>query len=83
MNLRIQEQGEAIPQVAYDALRDLHLVKDAHHAATETKKESAFFLSYMWEQRATLMVRTGEHLGLGRLRLTAGHYAGHPSGFHT
>jgi len=72
LNLRIQEQGEAIPQVAYDALRDLHLVKDAHHAATETKKESASFLSYMWEQRATLMVRTGEHLGLAGSGLLLG-----------
>jgi osmoprotectant transport system permease protein len=72
LNLRIQEQGEAIPQVAYDALQDLHLVKEEHQPATATLKESTSFLSYMWERRATLMVRTGEHLGLAGMGLLLG-----------
>lgn len=72
LNLRIQEQGEAIPEVAYDALRDLHLVKEDHQAATATAKTSESFLSYMWERRATLMVRTGEHLGLAGVGLLLG-----------
>ncbi len=72
LNLRIQEQGEAIPHVAHDALRDLHLVKEDHQSTKTTIKESTSFLSYMWEQRATLMVRTGEHLGLAGLGLLLG-----------
>lgn len=72
LNLRIQEQGEAIPQVAYDALHTLHLVKEDHASTTATIKESTSFLSYMWERRATLMVRTGEHLGLAGMGLLLG-----------
>ena len=72
LNLRIQEQGEAIPQVAYDALHTLHLVKEDHQSATATINESTSFLSYMWEQRATLIVRTGEHLGLAGMGLLLG-----------
>ena len=72
LNLRIQEQGEAIPQVAYDALHTLHLVKEDHPSTTATIKESTSFLSYMWERRATLMVRTGEHLGLAGTGLLLG-----------
>jgi len=80
LNLRIQEQGEAIPQVAYDALHTLHLVKK-DQSATATIKESTSFLSYMWEQRATLMVRTGEHLGLAGVGLLLGIVAGIPLAF--
>ena len=72
LNLRIQEQGEAIPQVAYDALHTLHLVKEDHPSSTATIKESTSFLSYMWKRRATLMVRTGEHLGLAGTGLLLG-----------
>jgi osmoprotectant transport system permease protein len=72
LNLRIQEQGEAIPQVAYDALHTLHLIKEEHQPTTATIKKSTSFLSYMWERRATLMVRTGEHLGLAGMGLLLG-----------
>jgi len=72
LNLRIQEKGETIPQVAYDALRTLQLVKEEHQPTTVTMKESASFLSYMWERRAALLVRTGEHLGLAGLGLLLG-----------
>lgn len=72
LNLRLQELGEAIPQVAYDALHTLHLVKEDHPSTTATIKESTSFLSYMWERRATLMVRTGEHLGLAGTGLLLG-----------
>ncbi|MDH5586587.1 MAG: ABC transporter permease subunit [Nitrospirota bacterium] len=72
LNLRIQEQGEAIPQVAYDALRNLQLVTEEHQPTTVTMKESASFLSFMWERRAALLVRTEEHLGLTGLGLLLG-----------
>ena len=73
LNLRIQEQGEAIPQVAYDALHTLHLVNEGHQPTTVTINESTSFLAYMWERRGTLMVRTGEHLRAGWHRFTARH----------
>jgi osmoprotectant transport system permease protein len=72
LNLRIQEQGEAIPQVAYDALHTLHLVKEVHQPTTATINESTSFLAYMWERRAILMVRTGEHLWLAGMGLLLG-----------
>ena len=72
LNLRIQEKGEAISQVAYDALRNLQLVTEEHQPTTVTMKESASFLSFMWERRAALLVRTEEHLGLTGLGLLLG-----------
>ncbi len=72
LNLRIQEQGEAIPNVAYDALYALHLVKEDQQPAIATHKVSMSFLAYMWERRTPLMVRTGEHLGLAGLGLLLG-----------
>jgi osmoprotectant transport system permease protein len=72
LNLRIQEQGEAIPQVAHDALHALHLVMEGHQPTTTTINESTSFLAYMWERRGTLMVRTGEHLGLAGMGLLLG-----------
>ena len=72
LNLRIQEQGETIPQVANDALRTLHLVKEAPPLPLETIKPSTSFFSYMWNRRGPLLVRTGEHLGLAGVGLLLG-----------
>ena len=72
LNLRIQEQGQAIPQVASDALHDLHLTKATQPTAKATIKKPSSFLSYMWERRAPLMVQTGEHLSLAGLGLLMG-----------
>lgn len=72
LNLRIQEQGEAIPKVAYDALRELRLVKEEQKPTAATQKKSTSLLSYMWEHRVTLLERTGEHLGLAGLGLLLG-----------
>lgn len=72
LNLRIQEQGEAIPHVAHDALRTLHLGKETQTPSTKTVQESESFFSYMWEQRTSLMIRTGEHLGLAGTGLLLG-----------
>ena len=72
LNFRIQEQGETISQVAYDALHTLHLVKETQQTAAPTIKESTSFFSYMWEQRTMLTVRTGEHLWLAGIGLLLG-----------
>ncbi len=72
LNLRIQEKGDAIPQVAHDALRNLHLVKEPQAPSSITIKKPTSFLSYMWERRGPLLVRTGEHLGLAGIGLSLG-----------
>ena len=73
LNFRIQEQGETISQVAYDALHALHLVKETQEqTAAQTIKESTSFFSYMWKQRTMLSVRTGEHLWLAGIGLLLG-----------
>mgnify|MGYP000518897432 CR=1 FL=1 len=72
LNLRIQEQGEAIPNVAFDALRDLQLVQKGKSSASTTQQDSTSLFSYMWDRRMPLLVRTGEHLGLAGLGLLLG-----------
>jgi len=72
LNLRIQEQGEAIPHVAFEALQDLHLVNEKHQPTTTTMKDTESFFSYMWERRAVLLFRTGEHLWLAGIGLLLG-----------
>ena len=72
LNLRIQEQGEAIPRVAHEALRSLNLVQEELKPDTFTTQKSTSLFSYMWERRGTLLVRTGEHLGLAGLGLLLG-----------
>jgi osmoprotectant transport system permease protein len=72
LNLRIQEQGEAIPKVAYDALRSLNLVQEELKPDTSTTQKSTSLFSYMWERREMLLVRTGEHLGLAGVGLLLG-----------
>jgi osmoprotectant transport system permease protein len=81
LNLRIQEQGEAIPQVAHDALRNLQLVNENHQPTARTMQESASFFSYMWERRVALLMRTGEHLGLAGLGLLLGIFLAIPLAF--
>ena len=54
LNLRIQEHGEPVAQVAHDALRTLGLVTHDQQPSTVAVEKSDSFLSYMWAQRATL-----------------------------
>ena len=72
LNLRIQENGEPVAQVAFDALRSLDLVTPDQQPLTSTVEKTGSFLSYMWSKRATLAVHTGEHLGLSGLGLLLG-----------
>ena len=72
LNLRIQEQGEPVPQVAHSALRALNLVAENHAQPVATTESSDSILSYMWTKRSNLALRTGEHLGLSGLGLFLG-----------
>ncbi len=72
LNLRIQEQGEPVPQVAHSALRALNLVADNHVQPAASTESRDSILSYMWTTRSNLALRTGEHLGLSGLGLFLG-----------
>jgi osmoprotectant transport system substrate-binding protein/osmoprotectant transport system permease protein len=72
LNLRIQEQGEPVSQVAHSALRALDLVADNHVQPAASTDSSDSILSYMWTKRSNLALRTGEHLGLSGLGLFLG-----------
>lgn len=72
-NLRVQEQGQPVAQVAREILRDLHLHTDSRplHSAAPTYATPSLFL-YMWNMRGTLAYRTMEHLSLAGLGLLLG-----------
>ncbi|HNP60315.1 MAG TPA: glycine betaine ABC transporter substrate-binding protein [Nitrospirales bacterium] len=72
LNLRIQEQGEPVPQVAHSALRALNLVAGNHTQPDASADSSDSIFSYMWAKRSNLAMRTGEHLGLSGFGLFLG-----------
>lgn len=78
LNLRLQEQGESVSQVASDALHDLGLVDATDHPATITHSKSTSFLTYLWANRSSLWLRTGEHLLLSGTGLALGILLGIP-----
>jgi osmoprotectant transport system permease protein len=72
-NLLVQEQGQPVPQVAREMLLDLHLLLDPKPLPSSSQQRSSQSLFvYMWNMRATLAVRTVEHLGLAGLGLLLG-----------
>ncbi|MGE0473795.1 MAG: glycine betaine ABC transporter substrate-binding protein [Nitrospirales bacterium] len=72
-NLRIQEQGQPIAQVARDILHDLHLLTDPQPLLSETPSPATPSLFvYMWNMRGTLAYRTMEHVSLAGLGLLLG-----------
>lgn len=72
-NLRVQEEGQPVTQVAREMLQDLHLLIDARPVSTTRQQDnSSSLFGYMWDMRATLAFRTGEHLGLAGLGLLLG-----------
>lgn len=73
-NLRVQEQGQSVPQVAREMLQDLDLLlPDSKPLPTSSQqRNSQSLLVYMWNMRATLAVRTMEHLGLAGIGLLLG-----------
>ena len=72
LNLRIQEQGESIPTVAYEALFALNLVEKTQRSDSQTIRASTSFFSYMWERRETLLTRAREHVELAGMGLSLG-----------
>jgi osmoprotectant transport system permease protein len=72
LNLRIQEQGDPVPQVAHSALQSLNLVAGNHTQPAATVESPDSFLPYLWSKRSDLTMRTGEHLGLSGIGLFLG-----------
>lgn len=72
-NLRVQEQGQPVAQVAREILQDLHLLADSQPRLSATPPHATPSLwVYMWNMRATLAYRTMEHLSLAGLGLLLG-----------
>jgi osmoprotectant transport system permease protein len=72
-NLRVQEHGQPVPQVAREMLQDLHLLPDSQPPPTLSQhRDSQSLFIYMWNMRGTLAFRTMEHLGLAGLGLLLG-----------
>lgn len=72
-NLRVQEQGQPVPQVAREMLQDLYLLPDSKALpASSQQRDSQSLFAYMWNMRATLAIRTIEHLGLAGIGLLLG-----------
>jgi osmoprotectant transport system permease protein len=73
-NLRVQEQGQPVPQVAREMLEDLALLlpESKPFPTSSQQQNSQSLVVYMWNMRATLAVRTMEHLGLAGIGLLLG-----------
>lgn len=68
-NLRLQEEGASVEEVARDAMLELGFSGAADAIATPSRATSLF--PYLWQERAALLRRTLEHLGLVSLSLLA------------
>ncbi len=72
LNLRIQERKEPVSRVAFEALQDLHLIHSQEARASDISPKPPSFLEYVWNNRSTLLLRTGEHLLLSGIGLSLG-----------
>ena len=70
LNLRIQEQGEPLEQVAHDALRILGLMDTERSQSPSSRTESLG--GYLWQNRSALLQRIVEHIGLAGMALCLG-----------
>lgn len=77
-NFRLQEEGAPVEQVAQAALEELGLSGAVPVAGTSARGRS--LSSYMWAERANLLRRTGEHLGLALVSLALSIAAALPLG---
>jgi len=72
LNRRVEVEGEEIPRVAADALRDLGLVGgEAAGAQGAGRGGAGSFPAYLWERRATLLPLALRHLLLVGVSLAA------------
>ncbi len=76
LNLRLQERHESEVVVARDALAELGLGAGAGGRARKAEPSQGprakSLPGYLWQERATLLRRTAEHLGLSGLALALG-----------
>ena len=73
VNLRLQEQHEAIEVVAYDLLRDLELLPaGAETVSPDLAPPASGLIAYMWSRRRELGRYTVEHIALSGVALGLG-----------
>ena len=73
VNLRLQEQHEAIEVVAYDLLRELDLLPaGAETVSPDRAPPTSGLIAYMWSRRRELARYTTEHMALSAVALTLG-----------
>lgn len=70
LNLRIQEEGETIEQVAQDALRTLGLLRSPHVETPASRPHNLG--TYFWQNRSELLFRAGQHISLAGVALVLG-----------
>jgi len=80
LNLRLQEKHESEVVVARDALAELGLGGGARKVEAEKGPRARSLSGYLWQERATLLRRTWEHLALSGLALALGVLAAVPFG---
>ena len=73
VNLRLQEQHEAIEVVAYDLLRELDLLPaGAETVSPDRAPPTSGLIAYMWSRRRELARYTTEHMAISAVALTLG-----------
>jgi len=70
LNLRLQEQGASVQEVAHDALAGLGLVGSIQSKSNAQHTEH--LMGYLWTHRHTLLLHTVEHISLAGLALGFG-----------
>ncbi|HEX2091524.1 MAG TPA: glycine betaine ABC transporter substrate-binding protein, partial [Longimicrobiaceae bacterium] len=73
LNRRVEVDGEEIPRVAADALRELGLVGGSGRAAggSPAARDTESFTAYLWARRGSLLALTLRHLLLVGVSLAA------------
>ncbi|RMH37314.1 MAG: ABC transporter permease subunit [Nitrospirae bacterium] len=80
-NLRLQEHKVPVAEVAHDALVRLELLDSSQPLPPTSTAPERHLGRYVWEQRWTLLARTGEHLALSGIALGLGIALAVPLGF--
>ena len=70
LNYRLQEGGENFEAVATDALTSLRLIDG--QGSLEELSSNPNFVSFLWQERRDLLIRTAEHLRLSLIALLLG-----------
>ena len=71
LNLRLQEKGDSLQQVAHDALASIGLLNSNEKTLPSTSASSSL-LAYLWENKKDLVTHLMEHISLSGLAIGLG-----------